>query len=861
MSERRAPRLPWSLTWLVWLAPAALFSPVLLTGRALFWGTPALQFVPWRYLAWQTLRQGGLPLWNPLSGMGAPLLANYQSALLYPPNWLLFGLHGLGDFFAQRFPANGQDLGLGLAAWGQALLVVLHLGWAGWGMVLLARRLGLGSLAQTVSGLAFGMSGYLVARAGFLSINAAAAWLPWVVLASEQLRSAHSRDSRWRALLTASLVFALLLLAGHAQTAWYSLMLAGLWSLARAGWQSYQDGKASGRDKPAGAAIPGALQALTWLGLAGLLAGLMAAAQLLPTGEYLQQSQRLEQVDYSLAMTYSFWPWHFITLLAPGFFGSPASGDYWGYANYWEDAVYLGLLPLLLALSTVLSAARQRLPAFRLSLGLLLLALVSFWLALGDNTPLFPWLFQHVPTFDMFQAPARYTLWAEFSIALLAGIGAQTWRRPQRAALYWTRLGSAGALAVTVGTGLAWRLLGDVSPTFIKAGALAGVLGLAAGLLSLGALPGETARSEPFKEPPLRRFLRAVLPAGRISEGLLGAGSAAAPVKESRLGRLSERYGRSWRKVWPSLVVILIAVDLLAAGWGLNPAVAVDFYTKADALPIPEGVPSGSHRLYLPRGAEEKLKFERFFRFDSFDPGLDWRQMRAVLLPNLNLLTGTISANNFDPLIPGRYAVWMQLLEAAQQPFRQVLLNLMDVGAVENIVDRAEQLVQFDTITGSRRWRWLPCAVQAADDSQALELVKSAGEALLTQTVILEAEGLPEGAVCEPGAAGEAEFHLVKERPGSLDLIIDAPASGWVLIADTWYPGWSARLDGADTQLYRANYLFQAVRVPAGEQTLSLRYRPRSFLLGAALSTAALVFWLCAWAWGFRKAGKKRRAA
>jgi len=71
-------------------APLILFTPVVLTGKALFWGTPALQFVPWRDFAWNILKSGNLPLWNPMLGMGAPLIANYQSAIFYPPNWLLF---------------------------------------------------------------------------------------------------------------------------------------------------------------------------------------------------------------------------------------------------------------------------------------------------------------------------------------------------------------------------------------------------------------------------------------------------------------------------------------------------------------------------------------------------------------------------------------------------------------------------------------------------------------------------------------------------------------------------------------------------------------------------------------------------
>src|SRR3972149_10789228 len=111
-------RLPWVLFF---ITPFILFSPLLFTGKALFWGTPSLQFVPWRAWAWEVLQQGHLPLWNPLLGMGAPLVANYQSALFYPPNWLL----------AVFDPA-----------WGQGLLVLLHLLWAGLGMARLAPGVG-----------------------------------------------------------------------------------------------------------------------------------------------------------------------------------------------------------------------------------------------------------------------------------------------------------------------------------------------------------------------------------------------------------------------------------------------------------------------------------------------------------------------------------------------------------------------------------------------------------------------------------------------------------------------------------------------------------------------------------------------
>ena len=122
-------------------------------------------------------------------------------------------------------------------------------------------------------------------------------------------------------------------------------------------------------------------------------------------------------------------------------FGNPVKGDYWGYANYWEDAVYFGLLPFVLALIAIVNGVRgnvsdtwkqwkqvnvksdfniNRPKLIRFLFGIIIL---SFLLALGKNTPLFPWLYRYVPTFDMFNAPTRFSLWAIFFLAVLAGIG------------------------------------------------------------------------------------------------------------------------------------------------------------------------------------------------------------------------------------------------------------------------------------------------------------------------------------------------------------------------------------------------------------------------------------------------------
>jgi hypothetical protein len=68
---------------------------------------------------------------------------------------------------------------------------------------------------------------------------------------------------------------------------------------------------------------------------------------------------------------------------------------------------------------------------------------------------------------------------------------------------------------------------------------------------------------------------------------------------------------------------------------------------------------------------------------------------------------------------------------------------------------------------------------------------------------------------------------------------LDQP--GYLVLTDTWFPGWSARVDGTDVPLTRADYAFRAVHLPAGQHTVEFRYRPTSLRLGLAMSVVAAV--------------------
>jgi hypothetical protein len=61
-----------------------------------------------------------------------------------------------------------------------------------------------------------------------------------------------------------------------------------------------------------------------------------------------------------------------------------------------------------------------------------------------------------------------------------------------------------------------------------------------------------------------------------------------------------------------------------------------------------------------------------------------------------------------------------------------------------------------------------------------------------------------------------------------------------LVLADTYFPGWEAQVDGVEEPIERADFAFRAVRVPAGEHTVTFSYRPRVFRVGAGLSLAGL---------------------
>ncbi len=205
---------------------------------------PVLQFEPWLELARSEIRAGRLPLWNDRAGCGAPLVGNGQSAVFDPFHLIAY---------------------LGPLPESHARMAAARLWTAGLGAFLLAGAWGLGPWGRWFAGLVFPLSGFLVVWLLF-PVTGAAIWLPWLLLATDRL----ARGLTGRRVAAVALVVALMLLAGHVQTAAHGL-LAGLLFAA------WTPGRSRG------------IRIAAWLGACAIGVGL-AAIPVAPLAAYLARS-------------------------------------------------------------------------------------------------------------------------------------------------------------------------------------------------------------------------------------------------------------------------------------------------------------------------------------------------------------------------------------------------------------------------------------------------------------------------------------------------------------------------------------------------------------------------------------------
>lgn len=655
----------------------------------------------------------------------------------------------------------------------------LHLLLAGAGVYLFLRSLRLSGAASFLAGLAYMFTGSVASLmyAGHDAKIMVSALLPWLLLAID--RSSRTRKLVWG--LLGGVVIGLALLSPHVQMSYYLLLAGFLYGLARM-WVLWRDGRQKSN-----------ILRLAGLGLVMLAVGFgLYAVQALPLQYYLKFSPRGQDKGYAFATSYSMPPEEVVNTFWPEFSGLVDKDSdqgpthlYWGRRDLKLHTEYVGVLPVLLAVIGIAYSRRKRLKLFLCGLGAFAL-IVAF----GGFTPLYYLVYYLIPGMSKFRSPAMIFNIAAFSIIGLSALGAESLldgtEKPRL----------KKALMIALGAGLLFGL--------VFSAAKEGMVNLLSAFAARGWGQQTLWSSYPYM---VKGYWLAYLLflAGAVLIWLL-------------IGR------RIKPQIWAVLVGLLVFLELWRVDARFMKVVSPDDYFSKDQVVESLLRDQDLYRVW-PLQVHQQGNYLTLFGLQTVG-GEHPNPLRRY-----NELVGT------DPkrLLPDFH----NLLQSPQ------LLNLLNVKylLMQQPIDLPQFILQ-DSVYGGRvkiyrntaalprAWLVGSCEV-VADDKAIIERLKSPS---FDPRATLVLEQAPEGFASQGQPQGRAEVEYY--RPNEVKLKVESDRPALLVMGDNWYPAWRATVDGNPAPVYRADYTFRAVPVPAGKHVVEFRYRSPVFETGRALSLA-----------------------
>ena len=646
-------------------------------------------------------------------------------------------------------------------------------------------------IAAMTAGLTYSMSGFMMALLPHTNIIHTAAWLPLTVLALHKLATRPGLSFWW---WTEIFSVATAMTAGHPQIFVYSIELNVLFIVYTC--FIVKNGNVK----------------FLIVSSLGLIFGLaLASVQIIPCLELARLSVR-SHLSFADFIGGSFPINQVSTFLFPLMYGGLSQSfyglPYLGYWNFGNLSGYIGLLPLLLGATGLVSSTEQRSPQYFW----VAVALFAFLLALGGGTPLASMLF-HIPLYNLFRVQARHLVEVSFAISVMAGYGAASLRRN------------------TVSLSL-----------------------LCCIIASLGALLLLTAIIEFWLKAPAAtlRVNGQLNPAVVVPFAIFAISASAAVICRQRLHMPH----------WQAVFLIILLVDLGSFGWFCN--------WRFEAAPVALWSPPDYARRYstvLQTSRQRMIAVRGAFGSEStIPPNLSqlWHVPTAggygSLIPSAisRLLQmpreGGISSGGVGPdwwstrnqsldILGVRYAFVPQsewrssagVIDRLSSQRWRFIENVGTTAVVENLhaAPRA----------------WLASQVLEARPDDILRAVKTSR--------------MPDGSIFE-----SAKIALVDETAPvfrskltnpysgvSIELLTDSVAvirvrsteASLLVLSDSYYPGWRATVDGIPSHIYRTDYVLRGVVVPPGTHLVRFYFSPTSFVIGAVVSGAVVLVLIVTW--------------
>lgn len=122
--------------------------------------------------------------------------------------------------------------------------------------------------------------------------------------------------------------------------------------------------------------------------------------------------------------------------------------------------------------------------------------------------------------------------------------------------------------------------------------------------------------------------------------------------------------------------------------------------------------------------------------------------------------------------------------------------------------------------------------------------LEEAQHALTEDTFIPGKSVLIEKPLDLPTTKGNAVARIVSQTTDSVRIVTESASNALLVLSDTYYSGWVARLDSKKTSILPVNIRYRGVIVPSGVHTVEFRYEPKSFRFGSYVSGVSILLWI-----------------
>lgn len=848
-----------------------------------------IQNYVWKKFVADSVQAGEIPLWNPYLFAGAPFLAAGQHSAYYPFS-ILFMVLPLAKAYG----------------W----YAVSQLWLAGVLMYVFGRALRMRRASAAIAGLVFQGSAFLViSTAVFPMIIGAAVWLPFLLACIEKIIEDSRLKIVWAGL--GAVALGVQVFAGHIEITYYTLLIMALYAAVRLVYGAVHN-RAHLRSTPHASRL--VFKPFLWLSGMVFVGLLLGAVQLIPLFEVGQTNFREGSASFKEVQSWAFPPRRLLTLALPNFFGNPATHSYqdvfsgeqvafttdrygnprahneWGFKNYVEGAMYLGILPLFLAILGVWGAVKAkgkrqkaesnitqpcpepcRRNASRSFHTWFFVGLSFFSLAFIFGTPLYALLYYGLPFINQLHTPFRWVFPLTLCVAALAGFGADYLAKTRLETRDWR----PGRRNIVVSSLQSLFFLRS-QPSFITglAGlAFWGGLALLAGLfvsrwlypqlepgierVFLGMALADTAfdSTRAFYSYQFRQFF--ILGLMLVASGVV--------LRVSHCPIFLPVPGVGKRPLYLLLAALVIMLDVVLANYGFN--AAVDPALLA----------------YKPQMVQWLEQQPGQWRLTSFNPNGD-----IPFNANSGWHYNFQDIRGYDSIIPKQYTDYMAAIEPQNAlPYNRIqpIANWESLNSPLLDVLNVKYVITSETLD-------LP-KFALAWEGEGVRIYENLGVAPRAYTLPLPATAVVEDALTAMQELDPRQYVVIEEKDlrlkmedssfnlqspvsnlqslspavidhyGSSEVTLSASVAepAWLILNDSYFPGWKAFVrpagSGEDQEqqvdVVRVNGNFRGVLLAeAGDWTVRFKYSPTSFQLGGLASFMGLIILLfvgLVWVW------------